>query len=85
MAFGSHNDLLVTESTSDPHNGRILSIDLQSKKTTVLADALNLNRSVEKRNWYFLKPNAQVAQSANGAIYFTEPGATMFSVLWPQN
>jgi hypothetical protein len=85
ITLGIHNDLIVMDMTSDPHNGRMLSIDLKSKEITVLADALNVDPSVEKRNWKVLKPHATVAQSLNGTIYFTEPGATMFSVLWPQN
>jgi len=85
ITLGIHNDLIVMDMTSDPHNGRMLSIDLQSKEITVLADALNVDPSVEKRNWKVLKPHATVAQSLDGTIYFTEPGATSFSVLRPQN
>jgi hypothetical protein len=31
-----------------------------------------------------MKPHAVVAQTSDGAIYFTEPGATSFCVLRPQ-
>ncbi len=85
MTLGIHGDLIVMEKTSDPYNGRMLSIDLKSKEITVLADALGVDPSVEKKNWKVLKPHATVAQSLNGTIYFTEPGATSFSVLRPQN
>ena len=46
---------------------------------------LGVDPSVEKRNWKVLKPHATVAQTLDGTIYFTEPGATSFSVLRPQN
>jgi hypothetical protein len=63
----------------------MLSIDLKTKIITVLASALGVDPSVEKRNWKVLKPHATVAQTLDGTIYFTEPGATSFSVLRPQN
>jgi len=85
MTLGIHGDLIVMEKTDDPYNGRMLSIDLASKKITVLADALGVDPSVEKRNWKVLKPHSTVAQTLDGTIYFTEPGATSFSVLRPQN
>jgi len=85
MTLGIHGDLIVMEKTDDPYNGRMLSIDLKSKEITVLADALGVDPSVEKRNWKVLKPHATVAQTLDGTIYFTEPGATSFSVLRPQN
>ena len=85
MTLGIHNDLIVMEKTDDPYNGRMLSIDLDSKEITVLADALGVDPSVETRNWKVLKPHSTVAQTLDGTIYFTEPGATSFSVLRPQN
>ena len=69
----------------DPYNGSMLSVDLESKEITVLADALGVDPSVEKRNWRVLKPHSTVAQTLDGTIYFTEPGSTCFSVLRPQN
>ena len=85
MTLGIHGDLIVMEKNTDPYNGRMLSIDLTSKEITVLADALGVDPSVEKRNWKVLKPHSTVAQTLDGTIYFTEPGATSFSVLRPQN
>lgn len=85
MTLGIHGDLIVMEKNTDPYNGRMLSIDLKTKKITVLADALGVDPSVEKRNWKVLKPHSTVAQTLDGTIYFTEPGATSFSVLRPQN
>ena len=85
MTLGIHGDLIVMEKNTDPYNGRMLSIDLETKKITVLADALGVDPSVEKRNWKVLKPHSTVAQTLDGTIYFTEPGATSFSVLRPQN
>ena len=85
MTFGIHGNLIVMEKNTDPYNGRMLSIDLKTKEITVLADALGVDPSVEKRNWKVLKPHSTVAQTLDGTIYFTEPGATSFSVLRPQN
>ena len=85
MTLGIHGDLIVMEKNSDPYNGRMLSIDLKTEEITVLADALGVDPSVEKRNWKVLKPHSTVAQTLDGTIYFTEPGATSFSVLRPQN
>jgi hypothetical protein len=77
--------ILVAQLAANFCNGRMLSIDLKTKIITVLASALGVDPSVEKRNWKVLKPHATVAQTLDGTIYFTEPGATSFSVLRPQN
>ena len=84
ITIGIHGNLIVMEN-NEPYNGRMLSIDLATQEITVLADALSVDPSVEKRNWRVLKPTAAVAQTSDGTIYFTEPGATSFSVLRPQN
>lgn len=84
MTLGIHNNLIVMEN-NEPYNGRMLSIDLKSGEITQMAEALGVDPSVETRNWRVLKPTAAVAQTADGTIYFTEPGATSFSVLRPQN
>lgn len=84
MTIGIHNNLIIMEN-HEPYNGRMLSLDLGSNEITVLATALGVDASVETRNWKVLKPTSAVAQTSDGTIYFTEPGATSFSVLRPQN
>jgi len=62
----------------------MLKLDLKTKEVTVLADNLGVNRELDKRAWATMRPDAVVAQASDGAIYFTEPGATSFSVLRPE-
>lgn len=40
-----------------------------------------VNIDLNKRDWTFLRPRSIVAQASDGAIYFTETGNKMFSVL----
>jgi hypothetical protein len=84
MTIGKDGNLIVMEKNSDPYNGRMLSIDLQSGEITVLASALMVDPSINSREWNVLFPISVVAQSSDGAIYFTEPGSSSFSVLWPE-
>ncbi len=84
MTISKDGNLIVMEKNSDPYNGRMLSIDLQSGEITVLASALMVDPSINSRDWNVLFPISVVAQSSDGAIYFTEPGSSSFSVLWPE-
>jgi hypothetical protein len=84
MTIGNDGNLLVMENGKEFYNGRMLKVDLETKKVTVLADGLGVNREGEKRNWRVLFPTAAVAQASDGTVYITEPGITSFSVLRPQ-
>jgi sugar lactone lactonase YvrE len=83
MTIGHDGNLLVMEN-NDGHNGRMLKVDLKTKEITVLADALGVDRKLDKRNWNVVPQHAVVAQTSDGTIYFTEPGVTSFSVLRAQ-
>jgi len=85
MTIANDGNLIVMEKNDDPYNGRMLKIDLKTYEITVLANALGVDPSVNKRDWNVLFPISVVAQTSGGAIYFTEPGSSSFSVLWPEN
>ena len=84
MAIANDGNLLVMEN-NEGRNGRMLKVDLKTKEITVLADGLGVDRSYAGGTWFHLRPHAVVAQSSDGAIYFTEPGTMSFSVLRGQN
>jgi len=83
MAFANDGNLLVAED-NEGFNGRMLKVDLKTKEITVLADCLGVNPDMDKRNWKLIFPHAAVAQSADGTIYFTEPGIASLSLLRAQ-
>jgi hypothetical protein len=84
MTVANDGSLLVME-INEGYHGRMLRVDLKTKEITVLADYLGVSRDLDKRAWATMKPHAVVAQASDGAIYFTEPGATSFCVLRAQN
>jgi sugar lactone lactonase YvrE len=83
MTIGNDGNLLVLEDNVGI-NGRMLKVDLKTKEITVLAEGLGVNIDLNKRDWKFLRPRSIVAQASDGAIYFTETGFKMFSVLRAQ-
>jgi hypothetical protein len=83
MTIGNDGNLLVME-INEGRNGRMLKVDLKTKEITVLADNLGVNRELDTRAWHVIHPHSVVAQASDGAIYFTEPGLTSFSVLRAQ-
>ena len=81
MALANDGGLFVIEAKSGADgSGRLLKIDLKSGEKTIIADGLGIYFGVK-----LMKPSAQVAQTSDGSIYITEPGATSFSVLRPRN
>jgi sugar lactone lactonase YvrE len=83
MTITNDGNLLVME-INEGTNGRMLKVNLKTKGITILAENLVVDRTLDKRSWNILRPHSVVAQASDGAIYFTEPGATSFSVLRAQ-
>lgn len=80
MSLANDGNLLVIEEQSSANGtGRLLKIDLQSGAQTIIADSLEISFTSK-----LLTPLAQVAQTADGTIYVTEPGAGRFSILRPR-
>ena len=75
------NLLLIEEkSAADATTGRLLKIDRKSGQKTIIQDGLQITFSSN-----LLEPVAQVAQSADGSIYITEPGDKSMSLIQPRH
>jgi len=72
--------LLVEEKFGEQGQGRLLKVDPSTGNATVIYDNLNITFSSQ-----LMKPIAQVAQTSDGTIYLSEPGALSFSLLQPRN
>jgi len=83
MAIGNDGNLLVLEDNVSNQRAHAQG-GCQDKEITVLAEGLGVNIDLNKRDWKFLRPRSVVAQASDGAIYFTETGFKMFSVLRAQ-
>jgi len=80
IAIANDGNLLVMEN-NEGWDGRLLKVNVKTGAITVLADGLAVNPKLDPRTWGVINPRAVVAQTSDGAIFFTEPGATSFSVL----
>jgi sugar lactone lactonase YvrE len=80
IAIANDGNLLVMEN-NEGWDGRLLKVNVKTGEITVLADGLAVNPKLDPRTWGVINPRAVVGQTSDGAIFFTEPGATSFSVL----
>ena len=75
VTVANDGDLLVIEAGT----GRLLKVAPDSGQMMVVMENLSAAFSSQ-----LLTPVAQVAQSSDGAIYVSEPGASSFSVIRPR-
>ena len=85
---GIDGNLLVMESNDDEdggHNGRLVSLDVKTGKSTLIVEGLGIAKSLNPPMFQVLSPHATVAQADDGTIYMYEPGYMIFSMLEPVN
>ena len=86
ICVGIDGNLLVLETNQDEeggHNGRLVSVDVTTGKSTLVRDGLGLTKNLNPSMFQILRPHATVAQADDGTIYMYEPGYMIFSMLEP--
>ncbi len=87
ICVGIDGNLLVLEANEDEqdgHNGRLVSIDVKTGKSTLICEGLGLTKKLNPSFFKMLSPHATVAQADDGTIYMYECGYMIFSMLEPR-